>query len=78
MQTSEKVHIPFPNFVSDSYIIVRHDSSDKFRSLHTLYNKKYFECIHSEIFNGFMSLILKSKVPKTEISFLLVYRRIAM
>ena len=61
-QTSENVHIPFSNFVSDSYMIVRYDSSDKFKSLLTLYNKNYFERIHSETFNGFMSLVLKSKV----------------
>ena len=34
--------------------------------------------IQSETFNGFMSLILKSKVSKTKISLLLVYRKIAM
>ena len=60
-------------------MIVRHDSSDKFKSLLTLYNKNYFECIHSETFNWSMSLVLKSKVFKTEISLLLlVYRKIAM
>ena len=72
------MHIPFPNFVSDSDVIVHHDSSDKFKSLLTLYNKTYFECIHSETFNGFMSLVLKSKRSKREISLLLVYRKIAM
>ena len=77
-QKSENVHIPFPNFVSDSYMIVRHDSSDKFKSLLALYNKNYFECIHSETCNWSMSLVLKSKVSKTEISLLLVYRKIAM
>ena len=58
-QTSENVHIPFSNFVSDSYMIVRYDSSDKFKSLLTLYNKNYFERIHSETFNGFMSQLPK-------------------
>ena len=38
-QTSENVHILFPNFISDSYIIVLHDSSDKFKSLLALYNE---------------------------------------
>ena len=50
MQTTENVHIPFPNFVSDSSMIVCHDSSNKFKSLLTLYNKNYFECIQSETF----------------------------
>ena len=77
-QTSENVHIPFPNFVSDSYISVRHESSDKLKSLLTLYNKNYFECIHSKTVNGFMSLVSKSKVSKTEISLLLLYRKIVM
>ena len=35
-QTSDNVHISFPNFVSDSYMIVRHGSSDKFKNLLTL------------------------------------------
>ena len=38
-QTSENVHILFPNFISDSCIIVLHDSSDKFKSLLALYNE---------------------------------------
>ena len=59
-------------------MIVPRNISDKFKSLLTLYNKNYFECIHNETFNGFMSLVLKSKVSKVEISFLLVYRKIAM
>ena len=59
-------------------MIVRYDSSDKFKSLLRLYNKNYFECMHSETFNGFTPLVLKSKVSKTEISLLLVYRKIAM
>ena len=59
-------------------MIVCHDSSEKFKSLLTLYNKNYFECIYSETFNGFMSLVLKSKVSKTEISLLLVHRQIVM
>ena len=48
------------------------------QSLLTLHSKNYFECIHSETFNRFMSLVLKSKIPQTEISLLLVYRKIAM
>ena len=32
-QTGVNVHIPFPNFASDSHMIVCHDSSDKFTSL---------------------------------------------
>ena len=59
-------------------MIVPRNISDKFKSLLTLYNKNYFECIHNETFNGFMSLVLKSKVSKVEISLLLVYRKIAM
>ena len=77
-QTSENVRIPVPNFVSDSYMIVLHDSSDKFKSLLTLYNKNYFECVYKEVFNGFLSIVLKSKVSQTEVSLLLVYRKIAM
>ena len=53
-QTSENVHISFPNVVSDSYMIVRHDSSDKFKNWLTLCNKIYFEWIHSETFNAFI------------------------
>ena len=53
-QRSENVHISFPNFVSDSYMIVRHDSSDKFKNLLTLCNKIYFEWIPSETFNAFI------------------------
>ena len=63
--------MPFPNFVWDSYMIVC-------QSLLTLHRKNYFECIHSETFNGFVSLVLKSKIPKTEISLLLVHHKIAM
>ena len=59
-------------------MIVRHDSSDKLKSLLTLYKENYFECIDSETFNRFTSLVLRSKVSKTEISLLLVYRKIAM
>ena len=59
-------------------MIVPRNISDKFKSLLTLYNKNYFEGIHNETFNGFMSLVLKSKVSKVEISLLLVYRKIAM
>ena len=59
-------------------MIVPRNISDKFKNLLTLYNKNYFECIHNETFNGFMSLVLKSKVSKVEISLLLVYRKIAM
>ena len=59
-------------------MIVRHDSSDKFKTLHILYNEDYFECIYSETFNGFMFLVLKSKVSKTETSLILVYHNIAM
>ena len=59
-------------------MIVRHDSSDKFKTLHILYNENYFECIYSETFNGFMFLVLKSKVSKTETSLILVYQNIAM
>ena len=59
-------------------MIVRHDSSDKFKTLHILYNENYFECIYSETFNGFMFLVLKSKVSKTETSLILVYHNIAM
>ena len=70
--------MPFPNFASDSYMIVRHESSDKSKSLLTLYNKNHFKCIHCETFNGFLSLVLKSKESKTEISLLLVQRKIAM
>ena len=77
-QTSENVYIPFPNFVSDSYMIVRHISLNKFKSLLTLYNQNYFEYIHSETCHVFMSLVLKSKVSKTENCLLLVYRKIAM
>ena len=65
-------------FFSDSYMIVRHDSSDKFKTLHILYNENYFECIYSETFNGFMFLVLKSKVSKTETSLILVYHNTAM
>ena len=78
MHRSENVHIPFTNFVSDSYMIVGYDSSDKFKSLLTLCNKNYFVCIHNEPCNGFMPLVLRGEVPKTEISLLLVYRSIAM
>ena len=77
-KTSENVHIPLPNFVSDSCMMVRRDISDKFKSFLTLHNKHYFECIHFETFNGFMSLVLKSKVSSTEISLLLAYCKIAM
>ena len=60
-------------------MIAFYDSSDKFKSLLTLCNKNYFKCIHSEKFNGFMSLVLKSKVSKTETNFLLLgYRKTAM
>ena len=59
-------------------MIVRHDSSDKFKTLHILYNEDYFECIYSETFNGFMFLVLKSKVSKTETSLILVYHNTAM
>ena len=59
-------------------MIVRHDSSDKFKTLHILYNENYFECIYSETFNGFMFLVLKSKVSKTETSLILVYHNMAM
>ena len=59
-------------------MIVRHDSSDKFKTLHILYNENYFECIYSETFNGFMFLVLKSKVSKTETSLILVYHNTAM
>ena len=55
-------------------MIVPRNISDKFKSLLTLYNKNYFEGIHNETFNGFMSLVLKSKVSKAKISLLLVYR----
>ena len=77
-QASENVNVLSSNFVSDSYMIVCHGSSDKFKGLLTLYSKNYFECIYSETFNGFMSLVLKSKVSKTEISLLLAYREIVM
>ena len=59
-------------------MIVRHDSSDKFKTLHILYNENYFECIYSETFNGFMFQVLKSKVSKTETSLILVYHNTAM
>ena len=59
-------------------MIVPRNISDKFKNLLTLYNKNYFECIHNETFNWFMSLVLKSKASKAEISLLLVYRQIAM
>ena len=59
-------------------MIVRHDSSDKFKTLHILYNENYFECIYSETFNGFMFLVLKSKASKTETSLILVYHNTAM
>ena len=59
-------------------MIVRHDSSDKFKTLHILYNENYFECIYSETFNGFMFLVLKGKVSKTETSLILVYHNTAM
>ena len=75
-QTSENMQIPVPNFVSDSYMIVCHDNSVKFKSLLLLYNKNYFESIHSETVNGFMSLVLKCKVSKTKIILLLVYCKI--
>ena len=74
MHRSENVHIPFTNFVSDSYMIVGYDSSDKFKSLLTLCNKNYFVCIHNEPCNGFIPLVLRGEVSKTEISLLLVYR----
>ena len=69
MQTSENVHIPFQKFISDSYMIVRHDSADKSKSFLTLCKRNYFEWIHRETFNGFMSVVLKSKTSKTEICF---------
>ena len=53
-------------------MIFRRGSSDKSEMLLTLYNKNYFECIHREIFNGFLSLVLKSKVSKTKVSLRLV------
>ena len=59
-------------------MIVRHDSSGKLKSLRTLYSKNYYNCINSETVNGFISQVLKSKVPKTEISLPLAYRKIAM
>ena len=59
-------------------MIVRHDSSDKFKTLHILYNENYFECIYSETFNGFMFLVIKSKVSKTETSLILVYHNTAI
>ena len=78
MQPSENVYIPFPKFLSDSYIIVLYEISYKLESLLTLHIKNFFECIQSETFDGSMSLVLKGKVSKIEIKLILVYCKIVM
>ena len=42
-----------------------------------MYNKSFFECIQNESFDGFMFVVLKSKVSKMEIKLILVFHKTA-
>ena len=54
------MQIPFSTTVLDSFTIVCHDNPDK------LYYKIISESIHSECFDGIISLILKSRNVKNQ------------
>ena len=77
-QTTQNTRIPILANILESCNVLRNDNQDKFKSLLIMYNKSVFECIQSESFDGFMFLVLKSKVSKMEIKVILVYHKTAV